>query len=215
MKNLIRRLRILFELCEVPKALRFRFLEPSFNFADFRMCASLRSAGLQPRTVVDVGANIGQFAVGALNAFPEALIFSFEPVPAAYAQLESLAHRSSRRLQVFAMGLGAEEQNARLQVTSQSQSSSFLPLHANHRAAYPHVSQTEEVEVKVTTLDAFSATREFSSSVLLKLDVQGFESRVLEGGVEFLKQVHWIVLETSTRPMYEGELLFDGNYSGL
>jgi hypothetical protein len=41
------------------------------------------------------------------------------------------------------------------------------------------------------------------------LDVQGFEASVISGAGESLKEFRWIMLETSTRPMYEGEVLFD------
>jgi hypothetical protein len=44
--------------------------------------------------------------------------------------------------------------------------------------------------------------------VLLKLDVQGYESTTLRGGRDTLKRVDYVILEASFKPMYEGEMLF-------
>lgn len=53
--------------------------------------------------------------------------------------------------------------------------------------------------------DAFS---ELDGSVLLKLDVQGYEPQTLRGGVETLGRIDYVVMEVSFKPMYEGEMLF-------
>ena len=58
------------------------------------------------RTVLDVGANEGQFARTALQAFPAAKIFCFEPLPAAQGALHALAGGHPGRLEVEPFALG-------------------------------------------------------------------------------------------------------------
>jgi Methyltransferase FkbM domain len=62
--------------------------------------------------------------------------------------------------------------------------------------------------VEISTLDAVFSRIELASSVLLKLDVQGYEPKVLEGGTETLRRVDYVILETSFKPLYEGEKIF-------
>jgi hypothetical protein len=57
-------------------------------------------------------------------------------------------------------------------------------------------------------LDPVFAGAELRRSVLLELDVQGYDTRVLRNSTETLKRLGHIVLETSFKSMYEVELLF-------
>ncbi|MEL7364229.1 MAG: FkbM family methyltransferase, partial [Bacteroidota bacterium] len=64
-----------------PGALQaFRSWKP-FSITAFQMLRDLCRLGLRPKTVIDVGANIGQFARAAAETFPEARVVAFEPLP--------------------------------------------------------------------------------------------------------------------------------------
>jgi hypothetical protein len=65
-----------------------------------------------------------------------------------------------------------------------------------------------EVRVPVRTLDEELTGAEFPEPVLLKLDVQGYERWVLDGGRAVLRRTEWVIVELSFRPMYDGELPF-------
>src|SRR5690349_24000032 len=71
-----------------PSALRALATWPKFSLTSFRMMTGLARQGILPRTVIDVGANVGQFAIAAAMTFPGATIYSFEPLPEAAVQLE-------------------------------------------------------------------------------------------------------------------------------
>ncbi len=64
---------------------------------------------LDVRTVVDVGANTGQFARQALEWFPRAQIVSFEPVSEAFEELGRLAEESRGRVRAEQVALGEQE----------------------------------------------------------------------------------------------------------
>ena len=50
---------------------------------------------------------------------------------------------------------------------------------------------------------------------MLKLDVQGFELNVLNGGTNFLNKVDYILIELSFKQLYIGQPLFNELYSFL
>lgn len=188
--------------------LRLKFGEPAFNLALLQLCVRMRDAGIVPGTVFDVGANIGQFALAATTIFPDATIYSYEPIGSAYAQLKVLAQRHGR-IHPKNNALGRTRGTAKIHITSQTTSSSLLKLGERHRHAYPDIVEASQQEVSVTTLSDEVAAQTLNAPMLLKLDVQGFESEVLHGAGDALRQFRWVLLETSTSPMYEGEVLFD------
>jgi len=208
MKRLIERLGNFLAILGLPRGLGLKLGQKAFNLQDFQLCQRLHRAGLKPATIIDVGANIGQFALSATTFFPEAIIHSYEPVPAAFQELEKLSqhHQAIHPIQC---ALGASPGTAQLHITSQTQSSSLLPLHTNHRKAYPQVREENQTGVTVRLLSEELERLKPRPPVLLKLDVQGYESEVLRGAGATLPGVEWIILETCTRPMYENEVLFE------
>lgn len=197
----------LLTIAQLPKGLRLKFTEPSFGLADLQVCASLSQAGLQPCSIYDVGANVGQFALAATTVWPESPVFSFEPVPSAYEQLEKLADRFTS-IHPSRLALGKSVGTVAMNVTNHTASSSLLKLHQNHRDLYPHVAESATIQVEVSTLAVQIMRIPILAPALLKLDVQGFESEVLKGAGDSLSNFRWILLETSTSPMYENEVLF-------
>jgi FkbM family methyltransferase len=180
---------------------------PKLSLTSFSMVRGLASQGLLPRTVIDVGANTGQFAVAAAKIFPNVEVHSFEPNPAcAHALIRNV--RSLPNVKVHQLALGDTAGEVEFHVNSHSHSSSILPLSVNHKEAFPHAREVRTIQVPVSTLDKVFEASTFVRPVLLKLDVQGYEAQVMRGAPELLKRVDFVVLETSFKPMYEGELLF-------
>jgi FkbM family methyltransferase len=180
---------------------------PKFSVTSYRMVSSLARQGIRPATVIDVGANVGQFTVACTRFFPDAQIHSFEPLPAC---AEALARNVKQigRVRVYPLALGDVPGEALLHVNSLSHSSSLLTLGERHRQAFPDAREVSTVKVPVSTLDRELHSVLLQGCTLLKLDVQGYEARVLEGAAETLGRVDLVLLETSFRPLYEGERTF-------
>jgi FkbM family methyltransferase len=196
-----------FELLLEARALVGLISWPKFSFTSYRMVSGLARQRVMPATVIDVGANVGQFAVAAAKFFPDARVYSIEPHPEIFLRLQ----RNIRKLPnvtAFEAALGEREGRARLHLNAYSHSSSLLPLGAGHRAAFPKAVEVSAVTVRQTTLDCLFAAVELKPPVLLKLDVQGYEAQTLCGATRTLKRVDYTVLEASFKPMYEGEALF-------
>lgn len=160
------------------------------------------------KTIVDVGANRGQFARRALAAFPGAAIHCYEPLPGPYAELKAWA-KLHPNIQPHPMALGEASGSARfLHHIDHSPSSSLLPTTAKCNTLFPQTMGQQVVDVTVSTLDDEFPSAP-TSEVLLKLDVQGYEDRVLRGGGGFLRQVVDVVIaEYSVASLYEQQAAF-------
>jgi FkbM family methyltransferase len=171
------------------------------------MVLSLKRQGISPKTVIDVGANVGQFAIACANIFPDVTVHSFEPEPKSLSRLKQNVTKLDR-VHVHPIALGEKCGEVNFHVNSHSHSSSFLALGERHRRAFPSAREIDTIKVRVSTLDREIESVSLQSPALLKLDVQGYEPQVLEGAVETLKRVDHVLLEVSFRPLYEGEKTF-------
>lgn len=180
---------------------------PTFSLTSYEMVTNLARQGVRPHSVLDVGANVGQFAVAAAKTFKGVEVHSFEPQPDCVDSLKKHV-RTLDNVNVYACALGDKEGMATLHVNSHRHSSSILPLGVHHKKAFPDAQEVSVIEVPVLTLDQKMADVSLPSPVLLKLDVQGYETRVLQGAAVTLRQVDYVVLEASFKPLYEGERLF-------
>jgi len=160
-------------------------------------------------TVLDIGANTGQFLEFILGILPEAHVYSFEPLPDCF---EQLAQRAAGRPNVttFNVALGDRDGTATIHRSEYSPSSSLLPMGELHKAAFPHTRRTSVEEVVVKRLDGLDLPIE--GRLLVKMDVQGYEDHVIAGGRATLERTDVVVTELSFYPLYEGQALFDDVY---
>lgn len=178
-----------------------------FSVTSFRMVDDLRRQGVLPTCVIDIGANVGQFAYAALRLFRPRQLHVFEPLRQATAVLQRDLG-SELGVVIHPVALGAVSSEQPLHVNAHPHSSSLLPLGNAHRVAFPEAKTVTDVTVPVRTLDDELRGTELSRPVLLKLDVQGYERWVLDGAPATLAGTEWVVLEASFRPMYDGEPVF-------
>lgn len=165
-------------------------------------------------TILDIGANVGQFALAANAAFPQARIYSFEPIPHCFSELQRCLEHVNN-FQGFNVGLGEKSEKIIFCQNNFSPSSSFLKMTSLHKEAFPHTLGTKNIEVSVECLDDFATKLEIQLPLMIKLDVQGYESQVLNGGYETFKKAAIIIIETSFVTLYEGQDLFDDIYKRL
>lgn len=156
-------------------------------------------------TVLDVGANRGQFAEWLFAYGFKGEVHSFEPLPEAYAALESAA-RAHRRWAAHALALGSTNGQSQLYVGRNDQTSS---LNAVDRAAASGIEALDVVgcvSVPVQRLDSWLEVHRIDPArTILKIDVQGSEQDVLEGAGAALDKFQLIQVETAIVPVYRGE----------
>jgi FkbM family methyltransferase len=167
-----------------------------------------------PKTVIDVGANTGQFSSVAGALLPEAKIYAFEPIEACRRKAMRRM-RGNAAFQCFNVALGAAPETREFNVSSFAESSSFLSMSKIHREAFPWTGGHQKAEVEVVTLDSFVSELELIPPVFLKVDVQGFEMAVLRGASKLLESVSIVLIETAYQELYEGQPLFHEIYDYL
>ncbi len=197
-------------MSSLKNVIRFTINKMGYDLRRRRDSPALTWLGLPLRKiklVVDVGANRGQFAKRALKAFPGARIHCYEPLPGPYAELRKWAITQANVV-THQMALGDRNGTGLfLMHVDHDYSSSLLDATAECKLLYPKTTRQTTIEVPISTLDDEFPTP-MGDGVLLKLDVQGFEDRVIRGGAEFLKQVDVVITEYSVVPLYEQQAKF-------
>jgi FkbM family methyltransferase len=168
-------------------------------------------------TVLDIGANVGDFAKLAREVFPQAAIYSFEPLPDCFAQLKSSLPGDTN---FFPIETGVGRQDATLDFyrSFHSPSSSFLKMEEFHKEAFPETSNGQDskpIKINVRTLDGILAGKDLRENVLFKLDVQGFELQAIAGATETLARSKLVIIEMSFAQLYEGQPLFHDVYESM
>lgn len=159
--------------------------------------------------VLDAGAARGGYGTGLRTFGYTGRIVSFEPLAEAFTALSAtIADDPSWTAQRLA--LGAKTGSATIKIASNSDSSSLLPMLDAHRAAAPTIDYVAEETITVARLDDVAAKDVGSARhPFLKIDTQGFEREVLEGGAETVERCVGLQLELSLVPLYDGGMLID------
>ena len=132
---------------------------------------------LAPKTLIDVGANKGQFSLMARYLFPEIDIHAFEPL-----ERESRIYQRVVRkpVKLYRTALGRLSGQANFFITSRADSSSLFQPVAAQEVAYG-ITTERSIKVPVSRLPDILDISALQRPLLLKLDVQGGELDVLEG----------------------------------
>ena len=181
---------------------------------ELRLLRKLRKTLPADAMIFDVGANCGQYATIAREAFPRAQIISFEPNPAAFAKLQEAAER----LGITAVPVGCGSSPGRLEMFDRSTDAgtpfaTLVPGVLEQAGMAP-----ERFEVELTTIDRYCEDCGVDRIDLLKIDVEGYETSVLEGASDMLarRAVRLVQLEfnamnlLSHTTMDDIAALFDG-----
>ncbi len=171
--------------------------------------AWLRRAGI--RTVLDIGANVGQFATTIHHLLPEATIHSFEPLEDCF---ELMVKRMTGVSHFFAykVAIGSEDSIVDFERNDFTQSSSVLPMAELHRQAFPWSAASRVVQVESRRLDSILHDTVLTPHLLIKIDVQGYEDKVLLGGEATIRSADFVIIETSFEALYKGQASFEQIY---
>jgi FkbM family methyltransferase len=158
---------------------------------DFGMSVALSGLvrrGYSPTVVFDIGAADGQWARTALQTWPQTKVICFEPLPQRKAALEALQDEFPGRVDVAACGVGDADTSLSIGVTDSLFDSSF---------AYAGKSA---ISVPVYRLDTLRAQGRIPEPNFVKVDVQGYEKRVIEGGADLVRKADLVLLECQFLP---------------
>ena len=169
---------------------------------------------LNIHTVIDIGAHEGEFAVMIRDLLPAAEVICFEPLQLEFQQLQQKLG-SKPDFRAFNYALGESNESVDMWRNEFSQSSSLLPMTKLHKEAFPESARESVEQVEVRRLDDVLDPAELQPEILVKIDVQGFEDKVLAGAPRMLAKAKAVILEVSFRELYHGQPLFDDIYERL
>jgi FkbM family methyltransferase len=155
--------------------------------------------GLKPKVALDIGAYVGEWSRDLRLVFPDCTIAMFEPQPSKRVVLEDLA-ASMGSAKVFPVLLGGklpERVAFRLGETG----SSYKPSVA---VAAGLAQRPPSIEMETVPLDAVLAGTPYQRADVVKIDVQGAEADVIEGGVATLMGAEVVFMELSLVQQYQG-----------
>jgi FkbM family methyltransferase len=149
---------------------------------DSRWVRAVRS-GYKP-LVVDVGANAGVFShyVHCLN--PRCEFVAFEPLPGMAARIRELQERTGMNLVCHQKAVSKTSGQALFESPHGYDGTSKLTRDGKAGA--------NTLQVETTTLDAALGNRKIT---LMKVDVEGFELDVIEGGRGALARTDFLIME--------------------
>lgn len=154
---------------------------------------------LNVNCVIDVGANVGQFAYLLRRLGYDKRIISFEPHPGAFSTLTA-RFGEDRQWRGWPYALGPRDGASTFMLNESSDLSSFLP----GRNANWHVTP---IQVEMRRLDTiFDNLVEGINEprVFLKMDTQGYDLNVLAGATGSINHVVLLQSEISVFSLYEG-----------
>ena len=188
-----------------------RRLSPTELFTSDRITLDAELSGLllfkpghvaKLQTIVDVGANVGQWSGMLLNCVKPQKLIMIEPMPDAFAVLEQ-KFRNDGRVQLHNVAIGERDSIETLKITRDGTGASLLQPREEMLALIGrNWTVTSEIQVKMTTLDRLLV--DLPEVSLLKIDVQGYEKAVLGGAKQTLTKTKFLLIELNFMPQYDG-----------
>ncbi|WP_158266435.1 FkbM family methyltransferase [Allosphingosinicella deserti] len=157
-------------------------------------------------TVIDVGANNGQFGEELRERGYAGRIISFEPGSAAFAGLAARA-AADPLWDAYQLGVGDAPGELEILITQADVFSSFKAPSDYTNAKFVGATPERREKVRVIRLDEFFAEHPgtLTDTTYLKVDTQGFEFEVLQGTGDCLARVCAVQMELPLRILYDGQ----------
>lgn len=177
----------------------------AFTFRDF-----LRT--LPIRTIIDIGANKGATCAEWLTQYPAAQVHAVEALSRFQADLNAVAAISEGRMRVWQCAASDEAGVVTfLEHADHPSSSSLLKSSSESHKLMPFTKLELEHQVEAIPIDTLFAREgiDLPNGLLMKLDVQGAEAKVLRGARQTLQKTVAVLIEVNLLPLYEGQASFE------
>lgn len=194
------------------KKLLFVLQHPKLRSALFRfhtLAGVEHKAVLDPslRTIVDIGANRGQFALVS-RFITNARVISFEPIVSVANIFEKIFF-DDRMVKLYVSAIGPKEEKRLINLSKRDDSSSLLEIGNMQSSLFPGTESIGTQLINVAQLSNFISCADIIRPAMLKLDVQGFELEALRGCISLLDAFDFIYCECSFVELYSGQALAD------
>jgi FkbM family methyltransferase len=164
------------------------------EFSHVKSLQRLKSLGLEPRTIFDIGAYHGTWTRDAVTVYPAADYFLFE----ANSDHAAILNDSGRKW--FNVALGSADLPSRKFSVPNIASSTGASFFPELGTAHSH----STVDLPTVRLDTLVGTQRLPQPDIMKLDVQGAEIEILRGADNALKACQAVIVETGFAQMNDG-----------
>lgn len=155
--------------------------------------------------VIDIGSNKGQFVLILNKYFENIKILSFEPIHELLEKQKKFFKNTKNNIKFFNTAVGALNSKIDLNITRSKDSSSILEFEKIDNLGR-NFDIVEKREINVITLEDVLNNTDLNGSILLKLDVQGYELKVLEGAEKLLPKIKYIITEVAENQIYKEQV---------
>ena len=159
-------------------------------------------------SLIDVGANKGQFSLLAKALFPKVVIHAFEPLRAESERFLRL-FRDDTDIILHKAALGEHTSTAAINLSGRRDSSSLLPITSRQEKLFPGTGAIGTQTISVVRGDDILSGIDLPRPLMVKLDVQGFELSALRGLRSTLERADYVYAEISFVELYLGQALAD------
>ncbi len=166
--------------------------------------------------VYDIGANNGIWAE-AFSLYTDSLVYAFEPLPKMIVELYK-RHKRSPLIKVQPVACGSEQMRTEInEEVNKIEASSILEMSAVCKSEFSHskLGESHPETIEVVRLDEWVDENNIPLPSLIKVDVQGYENNVIDGGVETLKNTKYVWVELCFKQLYVGGSTFETIHNKL
>jgi FkbM family methyltransferase len=153
--------------------------------------------GVNPKTVIDLGAAAGTWTLKAEKVWPAAEFILFEPLEERKAELNALAEKNPKIKPVFAAA-GNKKGKVKFRVTDDLDGSGVYDAEKDGNGR----------DVTITTIDDEVQQPGARSPFVIKFDTHGFEVPILQGASKTLADTQLVIMECYGFRIAENSLLF-------
>lgn len=162
-----------------------------------------------PNHIFDCGANIGFVSYQFLKRFKTSSIHCFEPNVVVYEKMVATLKNESNNFVFNNSGISDSNGNLEFYKNNNSGTSSFLQPNDFHRS---HMARNyQKIDVPIVSIPDYCAKNNIDEISILKLDIEGFELKALQGCSDLLKnnKIEFVFTEVNLIPTYDGQPLLE------
>lgn len=156
--------------------------------------------------ILDVGANVGQFAGEVFRHGWQGQVISFEPLSTEHQKLSVVAASNPRWMVAPRGAIGERAGRSEINRAGNSASSSLLSMRREHIDAATDSAPVGVESIEVRRLDEVECIPQ-AAELFLKIDTQGYEMSVIRGAAGLMSRIKGMLVEVSFAQLYDGQPL--------